>query len=85
MKLGIYSLKKVLYQGQALSLNCKTLAGEITVLDDHRPLLSMLQRGALKIIDNNKKEQYIPIRSGFLEVRSNSEIRAIVEEETHEE
>ena len=39
MKLSIYSLKKVLFQGEARLLNCKTIMGEITVLDNHELLL----------------------------------------------
>ncbi|MDO8504481.1 MAG: F0F1 ATP synthase subunit epsilon [Candidatus Liptonbacteria bacterium] len=80
MKLGIYSLKRALFQGVAGSLNCKTRNGEITVLDGHRPLISVLGAGALKIIDENKKEVYIPISSGFLAVHAGSEVKLIVEE-----
>lgn len=80
MRLGIYSLKRTLFQGEAELLNCQTASGEITVLDGHRPLISVLRAGTLKIVDKNKKEHYIPVSSGFLEVRGGSEGRAIVEE-----
>lgn len=68
MKLGVYSLKKILYQGEAASLNCKTARGEITVLHHHRPLVTMLEEGIIKIVDSNAKEYYLPVRSGFLEI-----------------
>jgi F-type H+-transporting ATPase subunit epsilon len=80
MQLGIYSLQKVLYQGEATSINCVTRVGEITILDHHRPLISILAPGTMKIIDNEQKEHYIPVRSGFLEVRSGNEARFLVEE-----
>ena len=80
MQLGVYSLKRVLYEGQAESLNCKTISGEITILDNHRPLVSMLASGTIKIVDNNKKEHYIPVSTGFLEVQLNSRARLIVDE-----
>ena len=80
MKLGIYSLKRALFQGEAESLNCRTENGEITVLDGHRPLISVLESGALKIVDADKKEVYIPISSGFLAVHAGSEVKLIVEE-----
>jgi F-type H+-transporting ATPase subunit epsilon len=81
MTLGVYSLKKVLYQGDAVSINCRTKNGEITILDHHRPLISVLTPGTMKIIDKEQKEHYIPVSSGFLEVRSGNEARFLVEEE----
>ena len=81
MTLGVYSLQKVLYKGDAVSVNCRTKNGEITILDHHRPLISVLTPGTMKIIDKEQKEHYIPISSGFLEVRSGNEARFLVEEE----
>lgn len=80
MKLSVYSLKKVLYQGEASSINCKTVLGEITILDHHRPLLSMLKEGQIKVMDGNKQGHFIPVKSGFLEVNSQNHVRMIVDE-----
>ena len=80
MQLAIYSLKKILFQGSAELVNLKTASGEITVLDHHRPLVSMLAAGTVKIVDNEKKEYYIPVSSGFLEVNSENQTRLIVDE-----
>jgi len=80
MKLSIYSLKNILFQGQASLLNCKTVMGEITVLDNHEALISVLAAGVIRITDENKKEQYFEIKSGFLEVKPGNEVRCIVEQ-----
>jgi F0F1-type ATP synthase epsilon subunit len=80
MRIGVYSLQKVLYQGDVVSVNCQTATGEITILEHHRPLISILKKGTMKIVDKEKKEHYIPVRSGFLEVRSGEEARFLVEE-----
>ena len=80
MKLSIYSLKNILFQGEASSLNCKTVTGEITVLDNHETLITVLSAGLVKILDENKKEQFFEINSGFLEVKPDSEVRCIVEQ-----
>lgn len=69
MKINIYSLRGVDYSGEIKSLNVKTLAGEITILDHHRPLVSVLKAGELKLVDTLNKSQNIPIKGGFLEVR----------------
>jgi len=80
MQIGVYSLQKVLYRGDAVSINCRTATGEITILEHHRPLISILGEGTMKIVDKEKKEHYIPVKSGFLEVRSGEEARFLVEE-----
>ncbi len=80
MKLGVYSLQKVLFQGEAASVNCKTAMGELTILDHHIPLISVLEKGIMKIVDTNQQEQFIPIAAGFLEVREGNEVRCLVDE-----
>jgi F-type H+-transporting ATPase subunit epsilon len=82
MKLGVYSLKNVLFQGNVVSINCRTESGEITILNHHRPLISILDKGVVKITDVDGKEHYIPVNSGFLEVRASNEVKFLVEEGT---
>ena len=79
MKLSIYSLKKILFQGEAQLLNCKTVTGEITVLDNHETLIAILSAGVVRIVSENRKEQFFPIKSGFMEVKPGNEVRCIVE------
>jgi F-type H+-transporting ATPase subunit epsilon len=80
MKVSIYSLEKVLFEGDALSVNAKTTSGEITILDHHRPLISELAPGTLTIVDSAKKEHFVPVTSGFLEVSSGNRAKLIVDE-----
>lgn len=84
MKLSIYSLKTILFQGQASLLNCKTTAGEITVLDNHEPLITSLEAGVIRVGNKGAEDKYFEIKSGFLEVKpggpSGSEVRCIVEQ-----
>jgi F0F1-type ATP synthase epsilon subunit len=79
MKLSVYSLKNILFQGEAKLLNCQTVTGEITILDNHETLITVLSAGVIKVIDANNNEQFFEISSGFLEVKSNNEVRCIVE------
>lgn len=81
MKLSIFSLRKILFQGDARSINAKTASGEITVLDHHRPFISVLEKGVVKIVDNMNKECYIQVRSGFLEVNPENQARLLVDEQ----
>ena len=80
MKLSVYSLKNILFQGEAQLLNCKTVTGEITILDNHETLITVLSAGIIKIVDEDKKENFFPITSGFLEVKPGNEVRCIVEQ-----
>jgi len=81
MKLGVYSLQKILFQGDAASVNCNTRMGEVTILDNHESLVSIVEKGTMKIVDKDQKEWYIPVSSGFLEVNSGSQVKILVEEE----
>lgn len=81
MTIGVYSLQKVLFQGEAREVNLRTKMGEITVLDHHRPLISILERGTMKIIDREENEHYIPVRSGFIEVNADNQAKILVEED----
>ena len=65
MKLGVYSLKKVLFQGDAKSVNCNTRSGEITILDNHEPLISILEKGTMTIVDGEGKEVSSPSAPDF--------------------
>ncbi|MEK7094238.1 MAG: hypothetical protein AAB903_02775 [Patescibacteria group bacterium] len=78
MHVAVHSLKKTLFDGEAVSLNCKTTSGEVTILDHHRPLVTVLQKGTVVIIDKNQKEYFIPIDSGFLETTSENKTKLIV-------
>lgn len=81
MKVSIYSLKKIIFQGEAELFNCKTLVGEITVLDNHEPIIEIITEGAIKVVDKSQKEHYYPVKSGFLEVRYGNQLNSIVEED----
>ena len=83
MQLGIYSLEKVLFRGAAREVNCRTRSGEITILDHHEPLISILDAGTMKIIDDNGSELFFPVASGFLEVNANDQVKILVEERSH--
>lgn len=61
-------------------MNCKTVSGEITVLDHHRPLISVLPKGLIKVTDTEQKDRYFEISSGFLEMRDSNDMRMLVEE-----
>lgn len=78
MRLDIYSLKGIVYEGEITSVNLKTAAGEITVLKNHRPLISLLKKGKIKITDAAGTRQELDASGGFLEVTPHSLVKILL-------
>jgi len=73
MKLSIYTLKEVLFEGQVDKIISRTPLGEMTVLDTHTPLISTLTGPDVRVVKNGS-EDVIPVNSGIIEVRPESEV-----------
>ena len=71
MKLTIAKVDEVLFKGEAVSLSCTGVMGDLTILPHHAPLATPIKRGELKVIDSEGKEIRIPVESGILEVAHN--------------
>lgn len=78
MRLEIISPKGYEFRGEALSLNTKTQAGEITILNHHRPLISLLTKGEAHVLDTSEKQFTITVHSGFLEVSSDNSVTMLI-------
>lgn len=78
MLLNIYSLRRPVFRREAKSVNVKTVAGEITILDNHRPLIAPLAGREIRIVDAKDKEEQIESAGGFVEVRPNAQSRGEV-------
>lgn len=68
MKLQVISLQGIQFDGEVSSLNLKTTSGEITVLDNHRPLITALVEGKAVIVKADGEKIDFKIESGFLEI-----------------
>ena len=74
MKLSIYSIQSTLFEGEAEKLIAQTPMGEITVLDNHLPLVSTIIGPSVTAIDKNGKKDIIKISSGIIEIKPESEV-----------
>lgn len=79
MKIHVYSLKKSVLDREASSVNLKTVSGELTILDNHRPLIAPLVKGQIRITDAAGKEEAIEADSGFVEVRPKGEVNILID------
>ena len=73
MKLEIITLKGIEFEGEVSSVNLKTTSGEITVLDNHRPLITELKKGKAFVVKKGGEKVDFNIESGFLEVGENNQ------------
>ena len=81
MQVSVYSLEKVLFHAAAREVNCVTKSGEITILDHHHPLISILAKGTMKVVAEDGQEFYFPVNSGFLEVGVRNKVKILIEEQ----
>ncbi|MBP9771974.1 MAG: F0F1 ATP synthase subunit epsilon [Candidatus Pacebacteria bacterium] len=79
MHVRIHSITTTLFDGEALSLTCPTTSGEISVLAHHRPLITEVTKGMMKIVDAQGAELFVPVTSGFLEVSAEGTISVLVD------
>ena len=78
MNVSILSPLKSLFQGEATSVNLPGKLGAFTILENHAPIVSTLDKGVITI--TNKEEiSEIEIVSGFVEVHDN-EVTICVEQ-----
>ena len=74
MKLSVCTIEKVLFKGEAEKVIAMTPMGQITVLDNHLPLITTVLGPSIEIIEKDNKKNIVEIASGFLEVRPQSEV-----------
>jgi F-type H+-transporting ATPase subunit epsilon len=79
MKLGVYTIEKTLYEGEIKELIAKSSTGEISILQNHIPLITKLVAAPLRIIEIDGTEKSIDIGSGFLEVKPENSIVVLID------
>lgn len=68
LKLKIVTPEKIVLQDSVSQVSLDTKMGQITVLPNHRPLISELVPGEIIIKKDGGKEDWMAISGGFVEV-----------------
>ncbi len=69
MRLTIHTIEATQFDRDVLSVTLPTEVGEITILEQHMPLVSLVKPGRIKIVEPSGREEIIQFEShGFLEV-----------------
>lgn len=86
INLKIVTPEKVIYQNDQIDqVSIPTSTGEITVLPNHIPLVSILQSGEM-VFKENGQDNYFALSGGFLEIKDNNEVIILADnvERAHE-
>ena len=73
MKVYIYSIDKIIYEGEADVLTLPSETGELSILPNHAPIVTTLKSGKISI-QSKSGNQNIPIKSGFAEINQEQTI-----------
>jgi len=71
-KLKILTPDKKLFEGEVVSFTVPTQSGEITVLKNHAPLISIISIGQIRINLSDSTSEMILVQGGVVDVKSNS-------------
>ena len=78
MQVALVSADRELWSGEATVVNARTLAGEIGVMANHTPLMSVLAAGRVDVRTPNEGHWVAAIDGGFISVAHN-EVRLLCE------
>jgi len=70
MFIRIFSIDKEIYSGDADSLTLPSADGQITVLKNHLPIISLLKSGKITVRNKDKKDFEYHIKNGFTEINT---------------
>jgi len=76
----VLSPKGIEFEGDIVSFNTKTRSGEITILDHHHPIMTILERGVGRVVTISGEQKAIDIDSGFLEVNSQNKLTVLIQQ-----
>ena len=80
MRTQIHNLKGTLYDGEASLVNVQTVNGEITILPNHRPIMSVLAKDArIYLDDKDGKRKEFRTSGGFLHLNTKGELSLMVD------
>ena len=71
MHVEIINPDKTIFTGEAELVQLPGKSGSFEIMNNHAPIISVLQEGKVKIVDFEKKETFYEIRGGVIEVMNN--------------
>ena len=82
LKVSVISPERVLFEGEVRSVIAPAFDGEVGILSQHAPMMTLLGRGVLRL-EGSAGEQRFAVEGGFLQV-ADDEVRVVTERATAE-
>ena len=77
LRVSVISPERVLFEGEAASVVVPAFDGEVGILDNHAPMMTLLGRGTLRLAGGAAAQQF-RVEGGFLQVADNH-VRVVAE------
>lgn len=76
MILEVITPEKSVYKGEIVLVQLPGVMGSFEIMYNHAPIIAILEKGKLKVIDHERNKFHIDIESGVVEAKDN-QIRVI--------
>jgi len=80
LRISVISPEAVLFEGEATSVVAPAFDGEVGILEDHAPMMTLLGSGVLRLGGGGADRRF-NIEGGFLQVVDNT-VRVVTEKAT---
>lgn len=71
MNIEIINPDKTIFSGEGELVQLPGKDGSFEILNNHAPLISVLRKGKVKVVDKDGKKQFFEINGGVIEVLKN--------------
>ncbi|MFZ4401500.1 MAG: ATP synthase F1 subunit epsilon [Bacteroidales bacterium] len=71
MNIEIITPDETIFAGTAKLAQFPGIDGSFEILNNHAPMISVLKKGSIKILDENNQNQYFEVKGGVVEVLKN--------------
>lgn len=71
MKIEIVTPDTTIFSGEITLAQLPGLDGSFEIMNNHAPLISVLKKGRIKLIDKQQLTQYFDVNGGVVEVLEN--------------
>ncbi|MBN1340423.1 MAG: ATP synthase F1 subunit epsilon [Bacteroidales bacterium] len=71
MKVEIINPEKGIFDGEALLVQLPGKDGSFEILDNHAPMISVLKKGKIRLVEKDKQEKFFEVNGGVVEVLKN--------------
>ncbi len=71
MYLEIITPDKKIFEGEVNLIKVPGSKGDFEILNNHAPIVSILEKGTIKVKDSNNKEHFFEVDGGVVENKAN--------------